>query len=236
MADKIMKVKQKSRKNIKKRFFDVEAPMTANKISLYGTSVEELDGSVVKLDLTRSLRGKSMELKMRVKVEGEGLKGRIISLKLVQGFIRRATRRGTDYVEDSFKVNTKDDRVRIKPFLITRKRVSRAVRNALRESAKKFLEGYLKARTSDEISSDIISNKLQKGLSVKLKKIYPLAMSEIRIFEVLGEKSVEEEVVEEVKEEEVVEEKKVEEVKEEKPKKETKKKIVKKEVKKDSKK
>ena len=185
--EKVMKQKTKVKKNVKKRFFDVEAPLTAVKMSLYASSVEELDGKFVKLDLTRSLRGKSLELKMKVHVEGDKLKAVPMSLGLIQGYIRRATRRGTDYVEDSFEADAKDKRVRIKPFLITRKRVSRTVRNVLRENAKKFLQGHLKTRTAEEIFEEILTNKIQKEMASKLKKVYPLAMCEVRVFEVVGE-------------------------------------------------
>ena len=49
-----------------------------------------------------------------------------------------------------------------------------------------------------------MTNKLQKGIASKLKKIYPLAMSEIRVFEFLKEKteSKENEVVKETAESE----------------------------------
>ena len=101
-------------------------------------------------------------------------------------------RRGIDYVEDSFRVNCRDAILSIKPFLITRKNVSRAVRNALRFNTRKFIDAYIKIRTTKELFSDIISNKLQRGMALKLKKVYPLAMCEIRLFEVLGDKPLEE--------------------------------------------
>src|SRR3989344_106665 len=180
-------VNKKSKKNIKRDFYEVNAPLTATKIHLYAGTPEDLNGKVVKLDLTKSLRGKSLELKMKVKLEGEKLEAEPISAGLVSSYIRKMMRRGTDYVEDSFEAKCRDVKVRVKPFFITRKRVSRPVRNVLRETAKKFLEGYLKTRTAREIFSEIMANKLQKQLALKLKKIYPLALCEIRMFEVVGE-------------------------------------------------
>lgn len=186
-TEKVMKQKVKGKKNIKKKFYEVDAPVTSVKISLYASEPEELDGKVVTIDLTRNLRGKNLELRIKIKVDGEKIYGEPISVNLIQGYVRRMMRRGTDYVEDSFEVPCRNLKVRIKFFLITRNRVSRAVRNALRVAAKKFLEGHLKSRDSDEVFSEIISNKLQRALALKLKKIYPLAVSEIRVFEILGE-------------------------------------------------
>jgi len=163
--------------------------LTSTNIQLYSPSKEALIGKIIKLDLTRSLKGKSLELKLRIKKDGEALSAEPESVILVNSYIKKVMRKGTDYVEDSFETECKDCTARIKPFLITRKRVSRVVLKALREEAKKYLLAYTKTRTSKEIFSDIISNKIQKQLSLKLKKIYPLALCEIRVFKIEKEKS-----------------------------------------------
>ncbi len=194
------KIKQK--KNVKKKFFEVEAPMTSTKIQLLATEPEELNGKCVRLDLTRNLRGKSFELKLKIKADGENLSAVPRDLVLAGSYIRRMMRRGTDYVEDSFVADCRDFSVRVKPFLITRKRVSRAVRNALRETAKKFIISQIKVKEANEMVTLIMTNKFQKMLSLKLKKIYPLALCEIRQFEILKEvKAKPEEVKVEVAEE-----------------------------------
>ncbi len=176
-------------KIVKKSFFEVKAPLTASKIALYGTSQEALHGSVVVLDLTRSLRGKSLVLKLKVKAEKGELTGEPVSLELAGSYVRRMMRKGTDYVEDSFTTSCKDSRVLIKPFMITRNRVSRAVMRTLRNTTRQHLEGYMKTRTTKEIFTEIMTNKIQKELSLKLKKVYPLALCEIRIFSLLEEKA-----------------------------------------------
>jgi len=190
MAKKQVK-KTKAKRGVKKKFYEIEAPMTAAKIHLYGASPADLDGRVVKLDLTRSLRGKGFELKLKIKAEGEKLTSEAESLQLAGSYIRRSIRKGTDYVEDSFKVECRDVVATIKPFLITRNRVSRAVRRALREAARKNLEAYLKSRTAKEIFTELMTNKLQKNLSLKLRKIYPLAVCEIRVFKIEERKEAE---------------------------------------------
>ena len=99
-------------------------------------------------------------------------------------FLKRMVRKGTNYVEDSFSAKCEDAQMRIKPILITRKKVPRAVRKALRNKAKEELTDYIKDKSSKELFEEIISNKIQKSLSLKLKKIYPLSLCEIRIFKV----------------------------------------------------
>ena len=165
----------KVKKGIKKQFFEVSAPLTASKIMLYAGSIEELEGKTVKLDLTRNLRGKNLVLKLKVRNDSGNLVADVVSLELAGVFIRRMIRKGSDYVEDSFITECKDGKVVVKPFMITRNKVSRAVRKALRDEAKKYLLEYLNGTYIKDVCSDIISNKLQKTISLRLKKIYPLA-------------------------------------------------------------
>jgi ribosomal protein S3AE len=99
-------------------------------------------------------------------------------------------RKGTNYVEDSFSTNCTNAQLRIKPFLVTRKKVSRAVRKALRQKAKEELITYCADKDSETIIEDIIKNKLQKQLSLILKKIYPLSSCEIRAIKIEKELEV----------------------------------------------
>ncbi len=178
----------KKKKNVQKQFFEVRAPLTSTKIMLYAGSAEELEGRSVKIDMTKNLRGKNLELTLKVKKGENGLEAYPISSVLVSAYMRRMVRKGTDYVEDSFKAKCKDYELIVKPFLITRKKVSRAVRNQLRITAQEHLKGIMTPKTSLELFSDIMTGKIQKELSLKLKKIYPLALCEIRIFEIVDKK------------------------------------------------
>lgn len=170
----------------KKKFYQVEVPLINQKTELYGTSLEELGNRSIKMDLTRFLKGKSIEITFKVRVDKEKQVAIAEPKKLIlmPFFIRRVLRKGIDYIEDSFSTECKNATLRIKPFLITRKRVSRKVKKALRNYAKQYLITYIKDKDYLELFSEIIGNRLQKPMSLKLKKIYPLALCEIRILEV----------------------------------------------------
>ena len=105
-------------------------------------------------------------------------------VKIMPYFLRRVVRKGTDYVEDSFSTNCKDARLRIKPFLVTRRRVSRRVRKALRNKAREELINYVKDKDFETLFDELLKNKIQKPLSQKLKKIYPLSTCELRVLKV----------------------------------------------------
>lgn len=175
-----------TKKIVRKKFFDVSIPLTATKVKLYAINEEELNNKMVKIDMTKILKGKNVEMKAKVsRTEGK-TEAEIVSLILLPSYIRRVMRRGIDYVEDSFTTSCKDAELLIKPFMITRNHVSRQVRKEIRNTARKFLESHARIKSSKELFSEIMTNKLQKAVSMKVKKIYPLAFCEIRWVEVIG--------------------------------------------------
>lgn len=175
-------------KLIKKKFFEIDIPIVNEKYEGYAYTVDQLNNKIIKLDITRKLRGKNVDLILKVQVKEGKAVAYPKKMILLPYFIKHMLHGGISYTEDSFKAETLDAEVLIKPFLITRKKVSRAVRNTLRNSAKNWLVDYLNTKTSDDIFQEILSGQLQKPLSLKLKKVYPLAVCEIRMFEIKKEK------------------------------------------------
>lgn len=168
----------------KKRFFDVEIPLIGKETQMQAYEVSELDGKFVKYDLTRNLKGKSMVLISKISVREDKADAIPRQLSLMGYFLRRMVRKGTNYVEDSFVAECKDAKVKIKPFLITRRKVPRSIRKSLREKARGYLMEYLKGKNSREVFDEIAGGQIQKALSQTLKKTYPLSLCEIRDFKI----------------------------------------------------
>ena len=167
----------------KKKFFNVSIPILESDLSVLGTSIQNLEDKVIKYDLTRMLKGKNFVATFIIKIKNNEAVAEIKSLRLAPSYIVRMMRNNISYVEDSFKCKAKDGNLRIKPYLLTRKRVHRSVRKALRNKTFEFVNEFCADKTRDEVFSSIISSLLQKTLSLKLKKIYPLAMCEMRVVE-----------------------------------------------------
>jgi len=168
----------------KKRFFDVEIPSIDKTTQLQAYEFSELEGRFLKYDLTRLLKGKSLMMTFKIKIEDNKAVAVPKKSIVMPYFIRRMVKKGTNYVEDSFVAEGKDAKLIIKPFLVTRRKVSRAVRKALRNKAKEELLNYVKDKSSEQLFDEILRNQLQKYLSLKLKKIYPLSLCEIRVLEI----------------------------------------------------
>lgn len=168
----------------KKRFFNVEMPLIKKTTQLQAYELKELEGRFIKYDLTRLLKGKATVLTLRTKVEGEKVLTFPKEVRLLPYYLRRMVRRGTNYVEDSFSTESKESQIRIKPFLVTRRKVSRAVRKALRNKAREELIAWAKESTDEKIFDDTLKGKIQRELSIKLKKVYPLSLCELRVINV----------------------------------------------------
>ena len=166
----------------RKRYINAEIPLLNETMKILGTP-EELNDKTIKLDLTRKLRGRGLTAKFRIFNRDGKLIAIPNKMELVSSYIQKMMRKRSNYVEDSFKAQCADTRTIIKPFLITRKQVSKAVRRNLRNTTKEFLLDYLKDRDYNDICREIMDGNLQKTMLPKLKKIYPLSFCEIRVFE-----------------------------------------------------
>lgn len=167
---------------VKKKFFDVEIPAVKRETKAQAYEISELNGRFIGIDLTRELKGKALVLNSKISVENNVAIAKPVEAKIMPYFLKRVVRKGTNYVEDSFSAECKNAKVKIKPFFVTRRKVPRSIRNALRIKAKEEILSYAKDKNIDKIFDDLISGKLQRELSMKLKKIYPLSFCEIRIF------------------------------------------------------
>jgi ribosomal protein S3AE len=173
----------------KKKFLPVQIPLLNREIELLAHSNEDLDKRFVKIDLTPELKGKNIELRMKVILKEGKPTAEPVEVYLMGSYIRRIMRKGTDYVEDSFALKCKDQNIIVKPFLITRKKVSRKVKAALRDATRNGFAEYAKSKSFDEIILDMVSNRIQREISIKLKKIYPLGVCEIRFLGIITEKN-----------------------------------------------
>lgn len=167
----------------RKRYIEVEVPLINEKLRVLG-SLESLERRTIKLDLTRKLKGRMLNITFIIFNVGGVLKAYPKIMELMKAYVRKVVRKNTNYVEDSFVCDCEDYAVIVKPLLVTRKKVSRAVRKNLRNNCRELIKGYLNKRNYLDCCENIFNRKLQKEILPKLKKIYPLSFCDIRVFKI----------------------------------------------------
>lgn len=165
---------------LKKKNIEIKIPILDSKINVLAYDSSNLKNKIIQLDMSRKLMGKNLEAIFKVQVDGGEAIAIPIRLALFQFYLRRLIRKSASYVEDSFLVESKNKKLRVKTFMITRKRVPRSIRANLRKTCKEYLIEFCKDRDYEEFFKSILTNSIQKELSFKLKKIYPLAVCEIK--------------------------------------------------------
>ena len=202
--------KLSKKQQIKKKFFQVEIPILRKTIELYGQTISDFNNQTIKLNLASELHGKALDTKFKITIENEKATASPTELKLLSSYLKRTTRKGTDYTETSLITEGKEQKIKIKTIAVTRKRVTRKVLASLSKLTKQELEDYLKQKDFETVFNEILSSKLQKQLMTTLKKIYPLNAFEVKYFGIY-EKEEYDESKEALKEEQEKETKKLEE-------------------------
>lgn len=167
---------------LKKKFNEVELSLFNERVFVIGDKNNLLNRNI-KIDVSKRLKGKSCEIIFFIKeIEGK-LLGIPRKFNVFRNYIVKLIRKKTSYVEDSFDVKCKDVVARIKPFLITRRKVPRSLKRSLREKIRELIIEDFKEKNFFDIFELLINESIQKEIAKKIKKIYPPLAFEIRVFE-----------------------------------------------------
>ena len=178
-----------SKQQKKKRWFNILASPEFRNIVIGETpsfAPESLVGRTMRVNLmtlTRDPKKQNFSVIFKVKeVNGGDAHTELIKYNMGTVHIKRVVKRGKDKVDDSFVVTTSDNiKLRVKPFLITRGKVQHSVLTSLRKVSKEFIENEAKGKSCSDFWVSVLSSDLQRSMRGVLKKIYPLALVEIRM-------------------------------------------------------
>jgi small subunit ribosomal protein S3Ae len=185
---------KKSLKQIKvkkKKWYLIVTPKDMGETVIGETFLDEPElamGRTVKVNLmqlTGDIKSQNIELRFEISEATESkLSTRIIGYYYAPSSIRRFVRRRMTRIDDSLVIMTEDGKkVRIKPFLLTRNKVTRIVEYTLRATQRKELFNFVRKTPYDALFLAIIKYQIQKEIREKLNKIYPIKSFEIRILE-----------------------------------------------------
>ena len=137
------------------------------------------------MQVTGDIKSQNIAVKFQIAdFKDNKLQTKIDSYEYLPSSVKRLMRRSITRIDESFVVSTKDGvKIRIKPLLITREKVSRSVEKKLRAELKAELVKFVTGVSYEELYTEIIQNKIQNDLKKKFNVIYPLKGIIIRVVE-----------------------------------------------------
>ena len=190
----MVKIKVKTKVKKVKRKFPVEfiSPRFLGHKNIGKSNVSDLNslvGRIIKMNfmyITGSMRNQNVKLSFRVtKVESQKASSEVSKYEQVAYLLAKKLRKNSTLVEDVIKAKSKDKReVIIKPFVITRQKISSQVATNLRLKIREEIIDEITNTNQETIIEDVINNKFQTLIKSKVQKITPLKHFEIKKAEV----------------------------------------------------
>lgn len=183
------KVKAKVTTKIKKKFwFPIVSPKIFNNQQLgeiYLDSIEQAIGRMMWYplkEITENMRDQSVYLKFLIKnASGNTLNTEMIGYKLVPSSLKRMVRRKNDRSDDSFVVETSDNKkVRIKTIILTAHNTKNSISTKLKKAMIVKMTEEIKKINFGNLIDKLIASKIQMEMKKFLTKMYPVKIFAVK--------------------------------------------------------
>ncbi|MBI4146779.1 hypothetical protein HY489_05575 [Candidatus Woesearchaeota archaeon] len=184
----------------KKKWVPILAPKLFNE-QMLGESFVEESGSLVGrrasvslMVLTNDPQKQAISVSFVVKsVENERAMTELVSYRMLPAAAKKLMRRRRSKIEDSFVVETADKKVlRVKPLIIARSHAKGSVMASMQKLERAFIAKAISKLDFDGFVRDVVQKKLQSSLGQTLRRLYPVGVCEIRMFELISQEKVKE--------------------------------------------
>jgi len=177
-----------------KAWYKIHAPGMLNFAPVSETmssDPETVMGRITKVSLqgiTQDMRHKNILIRLQVnQARGYNLYTKYLGHQLTNDYIRLLTRRRHSKVDGIFELTTKDEvRVRIKPMVITDKRIQTSQQRAIRSLMLKALDEFIPTHSIGELFHEINTGDLNRNLAKDIRVLYPTKRVEIRKLDVIS--------------------------------------------------
>ena len=192
----------------KKQWLKIHAGKPFNQQLIGETAIAEPGLAVGKpmtvnlMNLTGEIRKQNTNIKFVIDkvIEGKATT-KVTGYEMISAGLKRMVRRRSSKIDMSFTAVTADKfKVRIKPFILTRNKVSNSVLNAMRRQTMDAVRKTISNTGFQNIIQDITNHRFQIGLKKQLSKVYPIKTFEIKSLKVITERKQVEKEVKPVKE------------------------------------
>ncbi len=190
MAKVIVKTKVKK---VKKKYpIEIKAPEYLNSFHIGNSQVTDLASTVGKTSkinlmyVTNNVKNQNIRLTFRIIEVASGLaKTEVVVYEQIPYYLGRHVKAGSELIEDSFSVKSKDGReVVLKPFIVGKENASSLIKSLLRKKTRELVSKELEKTNSDEYMAAVINGKVQTVYKNEIKKIFPIKALEFRMIQI----------------------------------------------------
>lgn len=178
-----------------KKWWPILAPKSLRNAFLGETPAQEISslvGRTAEINLAtimNDIRKQSTNITFKIiSTDGANAHTEAIKFEMSPSYVKRQVRSERERIDDSFLCKTSDGKnVRIKPFLITRAKIKGSQATLLRKLARMTLKEAISKMSYDQLLSELVMGKIQKNLSIVLRKVVSLKTCDIRMMELVEE-------------------------------------------------
>ena len=171
----------------KKRWYRIIAPNSFRNIELGETPSLEPGTLVGKntavnaMTIMNDPRKQHLRLTFKIKeVKADQAHTQLIKYEVVSSQIKRLSRKGSEKIEDSFTVKSKNGDVRVKPVFTTKSKINNSLKTNLRRAIQATIAEDIKEKTYDDFVLDVLNTKTHRLVKDSVKKIYPISSCEFK--------------------------------------------------------
>ncbi len=191
MAKVVVKTKVKK---VKRKFpVEILAPEYLDSVHLGTTQTSDLTtfvGKTLKINMmyvSGNVKNQNIRLTFKINEVSSGKANTIVSsYEQIPYYLGRFIKSGSDLVEDSIELISKDNKkILVKAMMVTKNNISSSVISALRLKSRELFQKELESKSYDEFMSSLIGGKIQNQFRNELKMIFPLKTFEFKKVELL---------------------------------------------------
>ncbi len=149
------------------------------------TDLKSFTGKTVKINymyVSGSVKNQNINLTFKVVEVSSGMaKTRFIGYSQVPYFLGRYVKSGSDLIENSFIVKSKDGfNLRVKPFIVTKNHVNSMIKTSIRNLVVDLIKKEAGKVLADDFMYSVLLYKFQNKCKTEVKKITPIKTFEFK--------------------------------------------------------
>lgn len=173
----------------RKKWYTIISPKMLREVEIGETPASDtknMVGKTIKINLSQILGVKNQKINTKFqvfKLVGTTAHTFLTEYEVVPAFIKRMVRHNNTRIDDSFTAISQDGiKIRIKPFVLTKGKISKLKATEMRHTIRKSLIQFIEQTSYNDFAYMVVTNKLQAAVYKQISKVTGVKIFVIRVF------------------------------------------------------